>query len=101
MKIKKGDKVLMIKGKDRGKTGAVLRVSPRDEVVVVEGLNMIKKRARARKGGEKGQIITVPRAVTASNVKLICSRCGKATRAGSKIEGDKKFRICIKCKQEL
>jgi large subunit ribosomal protein L24 len=101
MKIKKTDKVLMIKGKDRGKTGTVLRVSPAGGTVVVEGLNMIKKRARARRGGEKGQMITVPRAVTASNVKLICPRCGKATRVGSKIEGDKKFRICVKCKQEI
>ncbi len=97
MKIKKGDNVKMLIGKDRGKTGKILHVFPKNRRVVVEGLNKIKKHLKARKQGQKGQIIEKERAVDASNVQLICTKCGKPTRIGYRIEGDKKVRLCKKC----
>src|SRR3989344_368521 len=99
--IKKGDNVKMLAGKDRGKTGKVLRVVNGDVIkVVVEGLNTIKRHQRARKQGQKGQIVTKERAVDASNVQVLCPKCGKATRVGhsaiggSASGGHKKIRIC-------
>jgi large subunit ribosomal protein L24 len=100
MKIRKGDTVLIISGKDRGKTGKILRALPRENKIVVEGVNLRKKHKKPRRGGEKGQIIVLPAPISASNVKLICSKCAKATRVGYKITGDRKYRICKKCGEE-
>ena len=100
MKIKKGDTVLIISGKDRTKTGKVLNVFRSAGTVIVEGLNLRKKHIRPKRSGEKGQTIQVPVPLNVSNVKLICSKCGKAARTGYKKEGDKKYRICKKCGQE-
>ena len=97
MKIKKGDTVLVISGKWRGKTGKVLRAFPRELKVLVEGVNIVKKHQRPRRTGEKGQIVEIPKPIPVSKVKLVCPSCKKATRVGYKIEGDKKFRICKKC----
>ena len=81
MKIKKGDQVQIIAGKDRGKRGKILNViAPRGKVVV-EGLNIVKKHRRPRKEGEKGQRVEIPAPLDISNVMLICSHCGKLTRA--------------------
>lgn len=101
MKIKKGDQVLIISGKDRGKQGKVLEAFPKEKRIVVEGTNLRKKHVRPKKAGEKGQIIQVPASIFVSNVKLICSKCGKATRLGYKIIEKKKYRICKKCGQEI
>ncbi|MDP1538691.1 MAG: 50S ribosomal protein L24 [bacterium] len=101
MKIKKGDMVLVISGKDRGKKGKVLQVFPKENRVMVEGVNLRKKHRKPKKSGEKGQIITLPGSVSVSNVKLVCSKCGKPTRGGYKIVEKKKFRICKKCGQEI
>ena len=107
MKIKKGDTVLITAGKDRGKTGKVFRVLPKEQGILVEGINLRKKHVRPKKQGEKGQIVQVPAVLDVSNVKIICSKCGKATRVGYKAEnpsagsGRTKKRICKKCKQEI
>jgi len=101
MKIKKGDQVLVISGKYRGKKGKVIRALPKKEKIVVEGVNIVKKHVRPRRAGEKGQIVQMPAPLHVSNVKLICSHCKKATRVGYKIEGEKKYRICKKCKREI
>ena len=101
MNIKKGDNVKMLTGKDRGKTGKVLTVLPESDRVVVEGLNMIKKHQRARKQGQKGQILSKERAVNISNVQLVCQKCGRTTRIGHKIEGNLKLRICKKCLSDI
>jgi len=101
MKIKKDDIVLIISGKDRGKKGKVLRAFPKERKILVEGVNIVKKHQRPRRSGEKGQIVQLPKPIDVSNVKLICSKCGKATRVGYKIISDKKFRICKKCQQEI
>ncbi len=99
MKVKKGDNILVITGKDKGKTGKVLRALPKERKVLIEGVNMKVHNIRPKKQGEKGQIVKVPAPIFTSNVKVICSKCGKAVRVGYKIEGDKKDRICKKCGQ--
>lgn len=101
MKIKRGDLVLVITGKYRGKTGKVLKVFPKERKILVENVNLVKKHQKPRREGEKGQIIEIPAPIDISNVKLICPNCKKATRVGFKIEGEEKFRICKKCKKEI
>ena len=98
MKLKKGDQVKILSGKDRGKTGKILHAMPGDEKIIIDGLNIFKKRARPKKQGEKGQTILVPRALPASKVMLICSNCKQPTRVGFHIDGAKRVRYCKKCK---
>jgi len=101
VKLKKGDNVIMRSGKDRDKNGKVLMTIPKRGKVVVEGLNTVKKHLRAKKQGQKGQIISKERAVSMSSVQLICPKCNKPTRVGYKVEGDRKVRICKKCESEI
>jgi large subunit ribosomal protein L24 len=101
MKIKKNDQVKIKLGKDNGKTGKVLRVFPTEDKIIVEGLNLIKKHMRPRREGEKGQRVEIPGKLNVSNVILVCPKCGKTTRIGSKQVGDKKVRICKKCGAEF
>jgi len=101
MKIKKGDNVKIISGKDRGKTGKVLRVFPEAGKALVEGLNLVKKHVRPRKQGEKGQRVSVPAAIDISSIMLICPKCSKSSRVGYKMSGKDKFRICKKCGSEI
>ena len=101
MKVKKGDTVLITAGKDKGRTGKILRSLPKDRGILVEGVNLRKKHARPKKQGEKGQIVQIPAPLDISNVKVICSKCGKATRVGYTTEKDIKNRICKKCKQTI
>ncbi len=98
MKIKKGDTVLIIKGKDRNRVGKVIKALPKENRVVVEGLNLVKKHIKPRRQGEKGRIIEIPRPISVSNVKLICPNCQKPTKVGYKFEGEEKYRYCKKCK---
>lgn len=98
MKIKKNDNVIVMTGKDRGKSGKVLQVLVKDGKVVVQGANMMKRHERARKQGEKGQIVSKEVPLRASNVMVVCPRCAKPTRVGFHIEGDSKSRMCKKCK---
>lgn len=100
-KIKKGDQVLITSGKDRARKGKVIEVFPKQRRVVIEGINLRKKHMRPKKSGEKGQIVEIPAPLNVSDVKLICSKCGKPTRVGYKMEGKKKYRICKKCGQEI
>jgi len=101
MKLKKGDNVLIIAGKDKGRTGKITRAIPKELKILVEGINLKKKHVRPKKQGEKGQIVEVPAAIDASDVKIICPKCGKVTRVGYKIDKDIKKRICKKCNQEI
>jgi len=101
MKIHKGDQVLIISGKDKNKKAKVIESFPKKGKVVVEGVNLRKKHVKPKKSGEKGQIVTVPVPFEMSNLKIICPKCGKASRIGYKIEDKKKYRICKKCKQEV
>lgn len=101
MKIIKGDTVLIISGKDKGKKAKVLKSFPKDNKVLVEGVNLAKRHRRPRKQGEKGQIIELPLPFNVSRVKLVCPKCGKAVRVGYKIGEGKKFRMCKECMQEI
>ncbi|PIR98455.1 MAG: 50S ribosomal protein L24 [Candidatus Colwellbacteria bacterium CG10_big_fil_rev_8_21_14_0_10_41_28] len=98
MKVKKGDKVQMLSGKDRGKAGKIIKVFPKEGRVVVEDLNLIKKTVRPKKQGEKGQIVSIPSAVRIDNVGFVCPKCSKPTRLGNKTDGKVKERYCKKCK---
>jgi len=104
MYIKKNDKVKILAGKDKGKSGKVLQVMPSEGRISIEGLNLLIKHLRPQKQGEKGQRIEFPAFINASNVALVCSKCGKSTRIAHKVvkvEGkkDKKFRVCKKCQE--
>ena len=97
MKIKKGDNVLIMSGKDKGRKGKVLRVLPQKEKVMVEGIAMRKKHVRAKRQGEKGQVVEQAGFIFVANVKLLCPKCGKASRFGYKIDGKNKYRVCKQC----
>ena len=100
MKIHKGDTILIISGKDRGKKGKILQSFPKKNLILVEGMNLVKKHQKPREGKGKGQIISLPKPFSVSKAKLICAKCGKAARLGYKIIEKKKYRICKKCGQE-
>lgn len=97
MKVKKNDTVLVITGKDAGKTAKVLVALPKDNKVVVDGVNVQKKHKKARSAQEVSSIVNQSGAIDASNVMVVCPVCNKAVRVAYKIEGDKKVRICKKC----
>jgi large subunit ribosomal protein L24 len=100
MKIKKGDKVKIIAGKDEGKEGKILQVLLDRNRVIVEGLNLLVKHVKPRRDGEKGQRIQTPGPLNISNVMLVCPNCNRPTKIGHKIlEDKKKVRICKKCKE--
>ncbi len=101
MKIKKGDTVKILTGKNSGKSGKIISVDLKNWKVSVEGLNVYKKHVRPRREGEKGQIVEVTRPITASNVALVCGSCHKAIRVGYRLEGENKIRYCRKCGSAL
>jgi len=100
-KIKKGDEVIMLSGKDRGRRGKILKVLVKSGRVVVEGLNLVKKHRRPKKQGEKGEVVLLPRAVDISNVALRCPHCDRPVKIGYRLSGDKKLRVCRKCQEPL
>ena len=97
MKVKKNDTVLVLTGKDAGKTAKVLVALPKANRVVVDGVNVQKKHKKARHAQEVSSIKEQAGPIDASNVMVVCPACGKATRVAYKVEGDKKARICKKC----
>ena len=101
LKLKKGDTVTVIRGKDRGKTGKISRVYPVDGKVIVEGVNEKTRHTRPRGMGKKGQRVTILHPVRVSNVQVVCPHCKKRTRVGYQIHEGAKTRICKKCKGEL
>lgn len=100
-KIKKGDNVQILLGKDRGKSGAVERVLVKDKKMLVAGVNTVKRHVGKKVTGSQGQVIEVIKPVDISNVALICPNCNKPTRVGSKITGNIKARVCRKCGKEI
>lgn len=98
MKIKTGDNVRVMAGKDRGKEGKVIQAFPREGKIVVEKVNMLKKHLRGRQG-QPGQRIELAAPIPASRVQLVCGSCGKLTRVGSRGVGKEKQRICQKCEK--
>ncbi len=91
----------MIAGKDKGKTSKVLKVFPKEDLVLVEGVNILKKHQRARKGGQKGQVIDKTMPVHISNVAIIDPSSGKASRIGKKMIGEKWVRVSKKSNKEI
>ena len=87
--VKTGDTVVILSGKDKGKKGKVLAVSPKEGKVIVEGCNMIKKHVKPRRMGEQGGIVDAEGAMYSSKVMLVCPKCGKPTRVAHKILADK------------
>ena len=102
MKIRKNDTVVVMAGKDKGKKGKVRRALPKDNRVLVEGLNMIKRHSRARRAARQAGIIELEAPIHVSNVMLLCNKCAKLTRVGFKILDDgKKVRICRSCQEVI
>ena len=95
--VKTGDNVMIISGKDKGHTGKVMQVSPSEGKVIVEGVNIVTKHVKPRKMGEPGGLIKAESALYADKVQLVCPKCGRPTRTGSKINAKgKKVRTCKK-----
>ncbi len=101
IKLKKGDKVIMLSGKDKGKKGKILKIFKNNREAIIEGLNLVKKHQRPRRQGEKGEVITKPRPVAVSSFAFYCDSCNKGIRVGYRLSGDKKERICKKCQQVI
>jgi len=99
-KIRKEDTVEIIAGKDKGKRGRILKILRDKDRVVVEGANIVKKAQKRRRQQDRGGIIEIEAALHASNVMIVCPKCGP-TRIGFKLEGDSKTRICRKCGEAL
>lgn len=100
--VKTGDTVTVLSGKERGKKGKVLAVSPKEGKVIIEGINMVTKHVKPRKMGEAGGIVKAEGAMYACKVQIVCPRCGKPTRVGHKVQEDgTKERICKKCGESL
>jgi large subunit ribosomal protein L24 len=102
MKIKKGDRVRVLTGKDRGKEGEVMRAIPERDKVIVDGVNVAKRHQRATRATTQGGIIDKDMPIPVANVAIICSSCGKATRVGYRFEANgTKVRVCRKCGGDL
>lgn len=99
-KIKKGDNVKILLGKDSGRTGIVDKVLVKSSKVIVAGIN-IYKRSVKKMGDTQGGIIDLVKPVDISNVALVCPNCKKQTRVGFKVEGKEKIRVCRKCGKEI
>lgn len=87
----------IVAGKDRGKTGAVLKVFPEEGKVSIEGINLYKKRVKPKAQGRKGETVLVARPLHASNVMMVCGNCKNAVRVGKRMEGNQKVGVCKKC----
>ena len=97
MEIKKGDTVVILTGKDKGKKGTVIKASPADNKVVVEGLNMVTKHVKPRGANQPGGKVDQPAAIDASNVMLVCPVCGAPTKIAHEKADGKNLRKCKKC----
>ena len=102
MKIRKNDTVLVIAGKDKGKKGKVRFARPKDERLIVEGINFIKKHTRATREGRQAGIVEQEAPIPVSNVMLMCSRCNRPARVGFRfLEDGRKVRICRSCHEVI
>ena len=101
MNIIKNDKVVVLSGKDKGKEGKVLSADPKNEKVIVEGVNVASKHVKPRKQGEQGGIIKVETPIRVCKVMVVCPKCGKPTRVAHKQENGKNVRVCKKCGANL
>jgi large subunit ribosomal protein L24 len=102
-KLKKGDTIKVVLGKDKGKEGKIEKVFPTTAKVLVPDVNLFKKHVKGSPsaGGQKGGIYDIPRPLNSAKVKLVCPSCKKLTRVGLKISGNVKVRVCKKCKKNI
>jgi len=100
MKLKKGDQIVVLSGKDVGKTGEITRVIPERNRVIVDGVNVAKRHQRATRAKMQGGIIDKDMPIHVSNVAIVCNTCGP-TRIGYRFEGTEKIRVCRKCGKDL
>ena len=97
MNIKKGDTIVVLSGKDRGKQGKVLGTVPGESKIVAEGINIVTCHVKPRKQGEEGGVVKREAAIASCKVQIVCPKCGKGTRVAHKIEDGKKIRVCKHC----
>ncbi|MEJ7554876.1 MAG: 50S ribosomal protein L24 [Aquificaceae bacterium] len=104
-KIKKGDTVVVLRGKERGKTGEVIKVLREENRVIVKNVNLVKKHVKGIPNVREGGIYEIEAPIHISNVMLICPKCGKPTRVGIRtvVEGEvlRKYRYCKKCNENI
>ena len=101
IKLKKGDNVKMLNGKDRGKSGEILAIFKDVKRATVKGIHMQKKHVKPTQANPSGGIIDINKKIDISNMAIICPSCGKHSRVGYKLEKDSKTRICRKCQKSL
>ncbi|HSK29810.1 MAG TPA: 50S ribosomal protein L24 [Candidatus Limnocylindria bacterium] len=102
VQIRRNDSVMVIAGKERGKSGKVLRVNPEKDAIIIERVNLVKRHTKARGPQQPGGIVEKEALVPASNVMMMCDKCNAPVRVGHKILGDgKKIRICRRCREAL
>lgn len=101
MKLKKGDNILILKGKDKGKQAKVLKAFPDQNKIVAEGINTKKKHQGPKKQGQKGSVIEITAPFDVSKAMLVCPKCQKPTRVGYKMTKNDKARVCKKCNSEI
>ena len=101
MRIKKGDTIKVLYGKERGRRGPVVAIDIKKDRVIVEGLNLYKKHIKGDGQSKTSEIITIEKPFPISKVMLVCPHCDKPTRVGIKVEKDKKVRVCKKCGKEI
>ena len=99
--IKKDDTVVVLSGDSKGVKGKVIATSPEEGKVIVEGANIVSKHTKARRQGEKSQIVKTEGAIYACKVQLVCPKCNKGVRTGAKVVNGKKVRVCAKCGAEI
>lgn len=100
MKLKKGDKIKIAVGKDKGRESVIEAVYPAQKKVLAAGVNLYKKHQKPKSEKDRGGVIEITKPLSVANVVLICSKCHQTTRVGFKIIEDKKTRICRKCQEE-
>jgi large subunit ribosomal protein L24 len=101
MKLKKGDLVKIVSGKDKSKTGKIEMVLPKIEKVLVTGVNQYKRHMKARAQGQSSEIVTITKPLSSQNVALICPHCKLQTRIGFRLEKNDKIRVCRKCDKKI
>lgn len=100
-KLRKGDEVKVIRGKDKGKTGKIEKVFPKENKVLIPGVNQYKRHLKARSQNRPSEIVTINKPIPVSNVLLVCPKCHLPTRVGFLLKENDKIRICRKCKEQI
>ena len=102
MQIRKNDSVMVISGKERGKTGKVLRVNPKEDAFIIERINVVKRHTKPRGPQQAGGIVEKEASIPASNIMIMCDKCNAPVRIGKKILSDgNKVRVCRRCGEAL